>query len=83
MREAKGLPTQGMWLDAYADHMVGVHLQDAADGQVDMPPGTGQVDFKLVHGYVGKNVERVLEIDARHGRAEILNAVQFLLGRGF
>ena len=83
MREAKGLPTQGMWLDAYADHMVGIHLQDAADGQVDMPPGTGQVDFKLVHGYVGKNVERVLEIDARHGRAEILNAVQFLLGRGF
>lgn len=83
MREQKGLPTQGMWLDAYADHMVGIHLQDAADGQVDMPPGTGQVDFKLVHGYVGKNVERVLEIDARHGRAEILNAVQFLLGRGF
>jgi hypothetical protein len=48
-----------------------------------MPPGSGEVDFKLVHGYVGKNVERVLEIDARHGRAEILNAVQFLLGRGF
>lgn len=83
MREQKGLPTQGMWLDAYADHMVGIHLQDAADGQVDMPPGTGQVDFKLVHGYVGKNVERVLEIDARHGRAEILNAVHFLIGRGF
>ncbi len=82
-RERKGLPTQGMWLDAYADHMVGIHLQDAADGQVDMPPGSGEVDFKLVHGYVGKNVERVLEIDARHGRAEILNAVQFLLGRGF
>jgi sugar phosphate isomerase/epimerase len=83
MREQNGLPTQGMWLDAYADHMVGIHLQDAADGQVDMPPGTGQVDFKLVHGYVGKNVERVLEIDARHGRAEILNAVHFLIGRGF
>ncbi len=83
MREQKGLPTQGMWLDAYADHMVGIHLQDAADGQVDMPPGTGQVDFKLVHGYVGKSVERVLEIDARHGRAEILNAVHFLIGRGF
>lgn len=83
VRESKGLPTQGMWLDAYADRMVGIHLQDAAEGQVDMPPGTGTVDFKLVHGYVGKGVERVLEIDQRHGRAQILTAVQFLLGRGF
>ena len=83
VRESKGLPTQGMWLDAYADRMVGIHLQDAAEGQVDMPPGTGMVDFKLVHGYVGKGVERVLEIDQRHGRAQILTAVQFLLGRGF
>jgi hypothetical protein len=36
-----------------------------------------------VHGYVGRGVERVLEIDQRHGRAQILQAVQFLLGRGF
>jgi len=83
VRESKGLPTQGMWLDAYADRMIGIHLQDTAEGQVDMPPGTGTVDFKLVHGYVGRGVERVLEIDQRHGRAQILQAVQFLLGRGF
>jgi sugar phosphate isomerase/epimerase len=81
--ERAGLPTQGQWLDAYADKMVGVHLQDSAEGQCEMPPGTGEVDFKLVAGYVPREAERVLEINPRHGRAEILGAVQFLVDKGF
>jgi hypothetical protein len=48
-----------------------------------MPPGAGEVDFKLVRDFVGASTERVLEINPRHGRAEILAAVQFLLDRGF
>lgn len=82
LRERVGLPTQGQWLDTYADRMAGVHLQDAADGQAELPPGTGQVDFRLVAGYVPGTAERVLEINARHGRAEILSAVQFLVDQG-
>ena len=83
VRERAGLPPQGQWLDAYADKMVGVHLQDAADGQAEMPPGLGEVDFKLVAGYLPRSAERVLEINPRHGRAEILAAVQFLANNGF
>jgi sugar phosphate isomerase/epimerase len=81
--ERAGLPTQGRWLDAYADKMVGVHLQDTAEGQAELPPGTGEVDFKLVSNYVPRESERVLEINPRHGRAEILAAVQFLVDQGF
>ena len=83
LRERAGLPTQGQWLDAYADKMVGVHLQDAAEGQAEMPPGLGEVDFKLVGGYLPRSAERVLEINPRHGRAEILAAVQYLVDLGF
>jgi sugar phosphate isomerase/epimerase len=83
LRERVGLSTQGDWLDAYSDRMVGVHLQDTADGQPEMPPGTGQVDFKLVAGYVPRTAERVVEINPRHGRGEILAAVQFLVDHGF
>lgn len=83
MRERAGLPSQGRWLEAYAPRMVGVHLQDSADATAEMPPGTGQVDFKLVAGYVPRTAERVVEINPRHGRGEILAAVQFLVDHGF
>lgn len=82
-RERMGLKTQGDWLQRYAPSMIGVHLQDSTETTVAMPPGTGEVDFKLVAGYVPKTAERVVEINSRHGRAEILAAVQFLAGLGF
>jgi sugar phosphate isomerase/epimerase len=83
LRERAGLPAQGQWLDAYAPRMVGVHLQDVANGVTEMPPGSGEVDFRLVGNYVPSSAERVLEINPRHGRAEILAAVQFLVDHKF
>jgi sugar phosphate isomerase/epimerase len=83
LRERAGLPSQGQWLDSYASRMVGVHLQDVADSTTELPPGTGEVDFKLVTGYLPSGAERVLEINPRHGRAEILAAVQYLVDKGF
>lgn len=82
LRERAGLGTHGQWLDSYAGRMVGVHLGDAADFQAEMPPGTGEVDFKLVAGYLPRTAERVLEVNPRHGRAEILASVQFLVDLG-
>jgi len=82
LREKAGLSTQGQWLDTYASKMVGIHLQDSAEGQTEMPPGSGEVDFKLVAGYLSRETERVVEVNPRHGRAEILAAVQFLVDIG-
>jgi sugar phosphate isomerase/epimerase len=82
-REKLGLTPQGKWLDAYSPRMLGVHLQDASDEEAEMPIGTGEVDFKLLGEYLPKNAERVLEIGPRHGRAEILASVQYLLAHGF
>lgn len=83
MRQKSGLPGQGQWLEAYGGRMVGIHLQDAADNEYQMPPGTGEVDFRLVGEYTPKTALKVLEIDQKHGRTEILGAVQFLNGKGF
>lgn len=83
LRERAGLPPQGAWLDAYAGRMIGVHLQDSAEGLCEMPPGAGEVDFKQVASYLTKDVERVLEINPRHGRTEILGSVHFLVNAGF
>lgn len=83
LREKLGLPGQGAWLDAYGSRMAGVHLQDAGEEEAEMPIGLGEVDFRLLHEYVPKDAERVLEISPRHGRAEILTSVQFLVDHGF
>jgi sugar phosphate isomerase/epimerase len=82
-RQRCGLPGQGRWLETYAPRMIGVHLQDAAELEAEMPPGQGEVDFKLVAEYTPKAAVKVLEIDQRHGRTEILASVQFLTDLGF
>ena len=83
LREKLGLPGQGAWLDAFGSKMAGVHLQDAGEEEAEMPIGLGEVDFRLLREYVPKDAERVLEISPRHGRAEILTSVQFLVDHGF
>lgn len=82
-RERIGLAAQGQWLDSYSPRMLGVHLQDASAEEAQLPIGTGEVDFKLIGEYLPKTAERVLEIGSRHGRAEILASVQYLLDHGF
>lgn len=83
LRQVMGLAHQGAWLDAYATSLAGIHLQDAANDAVEMPVGLGEVDFKLLHEYLPKTAERVVEIGERHGRAEILASVQYLVDNGF
>ena len=82
-REYAGLPGQGEWLERYNGRLLGVHLQDAVATVAEMPPGLGEVDFKLVAEFVPSNVEKVVETNPRHGRSEILAAVQLLIERGF
>ena len=83
LREMQGLPTQGSWLDVYGSRMVGIHLQDACAEEAEMPIGMGEVDFKLLSEYVPEGAEKVVEIGPRHGRAEILASVRFLVDHGF
>ena len=82
-RERWGLTPQGQWLDTLAPRMLGVHLQDATDEEAELPVGAGEVDFRLLCDYLPKNAQKVLEIGPRHGRAEILASVQYLLDHGF
>ncbi len=81
-RGLAGLPSQGDWLDAFSTNMLGCHIQDATRDGSELPPGQGEVDFNLVSEYVPNEAARVVEVHPRHGRAEVLLAVQFLLDRG-
>lgn len=82
-REVAGLPGQAPWLDAFASKLRGVHLTDATVKEQGMPPGMGDVDFKLVASYLPEAAVRVIEADSVHGRAEILDCVNYLMGSGY
>ncbi len=82
VRERMGLPDQGQWLETFAPRLLGAHLQDAADDQVEMPPGLGEVDFRMIASYLPREAARVVEINPRHGRAQILEAIRFLVDLG-
>lgn len=82
MRERAGLPSQGDWLDTFGSNMVGAHIHDSDGVFCEMPVGKGGVDFKLLAEYIPKEAERVLEVNSRHPRAEILAAVQTLESLG-
>lgn len=81
-RERQGLPGQGEWLDRFSGRMCGMHLQDADGSDFQLPVGLGEIDFKLIAEYAPKDAVRVIEIDHRHGRAEVLTSVQALLSLG-
>ena len=81
-RQRAGLPGQGPWLDAFASKLKGVHLSDATKQEEGLPPGMGEVDFKLVAEYLPDASARVVEADPTHGRPEILASVKFLMGLG-
>ena len=82
LRENMGLPPQGQWLETYGARMAGIHLQDAGEEEAEMPIGAGEVDFKLVSEYVPEGAQKVVEIGPRHGRAEILASLKYLLALG-
>lgn len=77
-----GLPGQGEWLDAFAGRMLGVHLQDVGEIDCELPPGRGEVDFRMIAEYTPRSAARVVHVNPRHGRSEILDSVQFLTALG-
>ena len=82
-RESAGLPGQGAWLEAFGQRLAGVHLQDSTLEEAELPPGQGEVNFRMVLENISTSITRVLEINPRHGRPEILGSVQFLADIGF
>jgi sugar phosphate isomerase/epimerase len=82
-RGLAGLPNQGAWLETFSGRMLGCHLQDATADEAELPPGLGEVDFRMVSEYVPRDSAHVVEVNPRHGRAEVLASVQFLVDMGF
>ena len=67
LQECLGLCRAHTWLEAYAEHLIGVNLHDLQGLEAYHPPGTGDLDWDEVFAQVPADVVKVLEI--QHGEA--------------
>ncbi|MFQ5749451.1 MAG: hypothetical protein ACE5H3_08350, partial [Planctomycetota bacterium] len=72
----------GLWLDSLARHIVGATLQDFSVGRDRLPPGEGQVDWRLVAEYLPRGAVRVLALAPSYPGEAALEARGCLQGFG-
>ncbi|MFQ6112528.1 MAG: sugar phosphate isomerase/epimerase family protein [bacterium] len=71
------------YLKAYSGQLIGVHLHDAVDREDHKAPGTGEVDFEMIKNYLNPNVIRVIEVNSKIDKEELLKATAYLMAKGF
>lgn len=62
LRRALHLDEPGQWLDRFGRWILGASLHDYAEGRDRLPPGEGQVDWRLVAEYLPRAARRVLAL---------------------
>ncbi len=72
----------GLWLDSLARHLAGATLQDFSAGCDHLPPGEGQVDWRLVAEYLPRRSVRVLALAPSYPGETALEARRCLQGFG-
>jgi len=72
----------GLWLDSLARHLVGATLQDFSGGCDRLPPGEGEVDWRLVAEYLPRRAVRVLALAPSYSGEAALEARRCLQGFG-
>ncbi|HEX5011301.1 MAG TPA: hypothetical protein VFY71_12960, partial [Planctomycetota bacterium] len=71
------------WLDALGRRLVGMSIDDVADGQPGAPPGLGGMDFKLAAAAAGSTVEVALDVAPLPDTALLRLAREYLRQVGF
>ncbi|MDP6849972.1 MAG: hypothetical protein QGH51_09805 [Planctomycetota bacterium] len=81
-RSALGLETVGDWLQCQSQKILGVSLQDFAEGQDQLLPGEGNADFRLVAEYLPSSARRVLQVAPAYPREALQEALGVLESAG-
>lgn len=67
------------WLKRFSQRMVGVHLHDLnLEGEDHQAPPQGGVDFEMIKRYLNKEVLKVLELNKKVKKSDIILGYKFL-----
>ncbi len=77
-----GFYPQEEWLDRFATHIIGVHLHDAKGITDHRAPGTGEVDFDHLAGFLPEHVFRTVEVRPDLTTDQLTASLTFLADHG-
>jgi len=77
-----GFFSHEQWLIRYANRMIGAHLHDVVGIHDHRVPGLGEVDFRMVAGYLPKDAFRTLEIMSFNTPEQIKAGLEILVDTG-
>ncbi|MHC4944166.1 MAG: hypothetical protein ACYTG7_14220 [Planctomycetota bacterium] len=61
-QESLGMVSEGAWLGEFSDRTAGIHLHDANGIQGFLPPGIGEVNFRLLRSSLPSTAARVVDL---------------------
>ena len=65
-------------LDAYSDHLVGIHLHDAKGLDDHLAPGSGEVDFKKILSILKPSHIKILEIHPKVDKQDLIQGIDYI-----
>ena len=77
-QENMGLTLQSDLLDAYSDHLVGMHLHDAKGLDDHLAPGSGDVDFKKILSFLKPSHIKILEIHPKVDKEDLIQGIDYI-----
>jgi len=78
VQEQLGISRQKDLLDAYSGKMIGIHFHDAKGLDDHFSPGQGEIDYGEITPFLKQNLIKVLEINPKVEREDLLEGVQFI-----
>lgn len=83
LHEKAGLAAPHSFAGDYGKSIVGVAAHDVAGTEIYFPPGSGELDFKVIRENLPSGVPTVLEIDSRFSVKETQLAASLLKSAGY
>ncbi|MCF7668486.1 MAG: sugar phosphate isomerase/epimerase [Verrucomicrobia bacterium] len=79
IKENMGFIEHKMHLESLADRLLGVHIHDVQFPDRDhCPPGTGDIDFDALKGFIKPDHLKVFELSPRLNNAEVMEGVNYI-----
>lgn len=82
VNENLGLINANLYLEAYGEKLLGVHLHDVKGYKDHFEPGSGSFDFEGIKKYLKPETLKIIEVHPKVTKEDLLNGIKFLKSIG-